>query len=46
MAEKQVKGGKIITISDSSQPYAPAALYSPETLLFFCFWYSFMLEAE
>jgi hypothetical protein len=25
------------------QPYAPAALYSPETL--FCFWYSFLLEA-
>jgi hypothetical protein len=28
------------------QNYAPAALYSPETLLFLCFWYSFMLEAE
>jgi hypothetical protein len=27
------------------QPYAPAALYSPETL-FFYFWYSFLLEAE
>jgi hypothetical protein len=27
------------------QPYAPAALYSAETL-FFCFWYSFLLEAE
>jgi hypothetical protein len=27
------------------QPYAPAALGSPETL-FFCFWYSFLLEAE
>jgi hypothetical protein len=26
------------------QPYAPAALYSPET--FFCFWYSLLLEAE
>jgi hypothetical protein len=28
------------------QPYAPAAVYSPETLLIFYFWYSFMLEAE
>jgi hypothetical protein len=27
------------------QPYTPASLYSPETL-FFCFWYSFLLEAE
>jgi hypothetical protein len=27
------------------QPYAPTALYSPETL-FVCFWYSFLLEAE
>jgi hypothetical protein len=27
------------------QPYSPAALYPPETL-FFCFWYSFLLEAE
>jgi hypothetical protein len=27
------------------QPYAPAALYSSETLLF-CLWYSFLLEAE
>jgi hypothetical protein len=27
------------------QPYAPSALYSPETLLL-CFWYSFLLEAE
>jgi hypothetical protein len=27
------------------QPYASAALYSPETL-FLCFWYSFLLEAE
>jgi hypothetical protein len=26
------------------QPYAPAALCSPE--IFFCFWYSFLLEAE
>jgi hypothetical protein len=25
--------------------YAPAALYSPETL-FFCFWYSLLSEAE
>jgi hypothetical protein len=24
--------------------YAPVALYFPET--FFCFWYSFLLEAE
>jgi hypothetical protein len=28
------------------QPYAPTALYSPETLLFLRFWYSFLLEAE
>jgi hypothetical protein len=28
------------------QPYAVAALYSPETLLFLCFWYSFLLVAE
>jgi hypothetical protein len=28
------------------QPCAPAALYFPEILLFFCFWYSFLLEAE
>jgi hypothetical protein len=28
------------------QPYEPAALYSLETLLFFCFWYSFRIEAE
>jgi hypothetical protein len=28
------------------QAYVPAALYSPETLLFFCLWYSFLLEAE
>jgi hypothetical protein len=28
------------------QLYAPAALYSPETLLFLCFWYSFLLEVE
>jgi hypothetical protein len=27
------------------QPYAPAALYSPEAL-FFYFWLSFLLEAE
>jgi hypothetical protein len=27
------------------QPYAPAALCSPDTLLF-CFWYSVLLEAE
>jgi hypothetical protein len=27
------------------QPYAPDALYSPERI-FFCFWYSFLLEAE
>jgi hypothetical protein len=27
------------------QLYPPAALYTPETL-FFCFWYSFLLEAE
>jgi hypothetical protein len=27
------------------QPYAPAAFYSPETL-FFCFWYSILLEAK
>jgi hypothetical protein len=27
------------------QPYATAALYSPETF-FVCFWYSFLLEAE
>jgi hypothetical protein len=27
------------------QPYAPAVLYSPETLCI-CFWYSFLLEAE
>jgi hypothetical protein len=27
------------------QPEAPAALYTPETSLFFCFWYSFLLEA-
>jgi hypothetical protein len=27
------------------QPYAPVALYSPEILLF-CFWYSFLLDAE
>jgi hypothetical protein len=25
---------------------APAALYPPETLLFLCFWYSFLLEDE
>jgi hypothetical protein len=24
----------------------PPALYSPETLLFLCFWLSFLLEAE
>jgi hypothetical protein len=29
----------------SYQPYAPAELYSPETL-FSCFWYSFLLQAE
>jgi hypothetical protein len=29
-----------------NQPYAPAALYSQETLLFLCFWFSFLLEAE
>jgi hypothetical protein len=29
-------GGKI------AKPYAPSALYSPETL-FLCFWYSFLL---
>jgi hypothetical protein len=28
------------------QLYAPAALYSPETLLCFRFWHSFLLEAE
>jgi hypothetical protein len=28
------------------QSYAPATLYIPETLLFLCFWYSFLLEAE
>jgi hypothetical protein len=27
------------------QPYVPVTLYCPETL-FFCFWYSFLLEAE
>jgi hypothetical protein len=30
----------------STQLYAPAALYSPETSLFLCLWYSFLLEAE
>jgi hypothetical protein len=30
-------GGKVV------RPYAPAALYSPETL-FACFWYSFLLK--
>jgi hypothetical protein len=29
----------------SCQPYAPAPLYSTETLVS-CFWYSFLLEAE
>jgi hypothetical protein len=28
------------------QPYAPAARYSRETLLVFCFWYLLLLEAE
>jgi hypothetical protein len=28
-----------------SEPYAPVALYSPQTL-FLCFWYSFLLQAE
>jgi hypothetical protein len=28
------------------QPYALAALHSPETLLFSCLWYSILFEAE
>jgi hypothetical protein len=31
-------GGKVVS--------ATAALYSPETLLFFCFWYSSLLETD
>jgi hypothetical protein len=33
-------GGKVVS------PTHPAAFYSPETLVFLCFWYSFLLEAE
>jgi hypothetical protein len=33
-------GGKVVS------PTQPAALYSPETLLFLCFWYSFLLEND
>jgi hypothetical protein len=39
---------KINTISSNiiTQPYKLAALYSPEILLLFCFWYSFLLVDE
>jgi hypothetical protein len=37
--------GKGDTYSVGCQPQAPAALCSPETV-FFCFWYSFLLEDE
>jgi hypothetical protein len=33
-------GGKVV------RPYEPVVLYSPETLLFLRFWYSFLFEAE
>jgi hypothetical protein len=35
-----------LTFRLGRQPYALAALYSPETLLFFYFWYSFPPETE
>jgi hypothetical protein len=36
---------RYLTWRQVCQPYALAALYSPETV-FLCFWYSFLLEAE
>jgi hypothetical protein len=28
------------------QPYAPGRALHPRNIFFFCFWYSFMLQAE